>query len=183
MPFSKNQSYFHAWCDMEGPNGGWILLQERNLINAVNFYRDWVSYEKGFGKPGVGYWVGNSYMHAITLNRRHVLRIEVPSYPWVFTEYDNFIVSSSSTNYVLHLGKSRGTAGDLLSKARNSAFSTWDRDNDKVGGACAIRNKGAWWYGDTCYAQDLNSMLGSISIAMKAKELLEGNYFICSLKL
>lgn len=160
---------------MQGPNGGWILLQERSPIVFFNFFRNWVSFENGFGQPGVGFWLGNIYMYALTFNRSYVLRIDAPMFPGVFAEYDNFKVSSPSTNYILRLGKYRGNAGDLLSDVINNPFSTWDRDNDRVVGTCARQNRGAWWYGDTCDAQDLNSMLGTISIAMKAKEVLRGN--------
>ena len=172
------------WCDMHGPNGGWILLQQRN--NATfNFSRNWVSYEKGFGKPGFEFWLGNNYMHAITFKRRHVLRIEKHYIDGrnktLFAEYDNFQVLSPFTDYILRVGKYRGNLGDILSVANNSSFSTWDRDNDKVDGACARINEGAWWYGNTCDIQDLNSMLGNITehglvrIRMKAKQAIRGN--------
>lgn len=146
-------------------------------MKFFNFSRNWVSYEKGFGEPGVGFWFGNINMHTLTFNRSYALRIEAPFYPGVFAEYDSFKVSSPLTNYILQLGKYGGNAGDLISNINNSAFSTWDRDNDKADEACARRNEGAWWYGKSCIIQDLNSMQGLISVAMKAKELLRGNGF------
>ena len=181
----KNQRYLRMWCDMQGPNGGWILLQQRS--NATfNFSRNWFSYEKGFGQPGFEFWLGNRYMHAITFNRRHVLRIEKHYIDWrnqtLFAEYDNFQVLSPFTDYILRVGKYRGNLGDILSVVNNSPFSTWDRDNDKKAyRSCARINEGAWWYGNTCDIQDLNSVLGNITeqglvrITMKAKELLGGN--------
>ena len=168
------------WCDMDGPDGGWILLQER--ANAsFNLFRNWVSYENGFGKPGVGYWIGNIYMHSITFTRKYILRIELPGYadeltPTLFAEYDNFQVLSPSSGYVLKLGRYRGGLGDILSLVNNSAFSTWDRDNDEVQDeGCAETGKGAWWYGKTCYVYDLNSMVGFLRMKIKAKKVLEGN--------
>ena len=128
-------------------------------------------------------------MHAITFNRRHVLRIEKhyvdERNKTLFAEYDNFQVLSPFTDYILRVGKYRGNLGDILSAVNNSAFSTWDRDNDKVDGACSRVNEGAWWYGNTCDIQDLNSMLGNINeqglvrITMKAKQVIRGNALKC----
>ena len=155
-----------------------MLLQERE--NATfNFSRRWASYEKGFGKPGFGYWLGNLYVHSITFQRNYVLRIDSPDYggkPTLLSEYDNFRVLGPSTGYVLKVGEFRGGLGDILEIVNNSAFSTWDRDNDEVRNkACARRNEGAWWYGKTCYVYDMNSMIGFLRMHIKAREILEGN--------
>lgn len=155
-----------------------MLLQERE--NATfNFSRRWASYEKGFGKPGFGYWLGNLYVHSITFQRNYVLRIDSPDYggnPTLLSEYDNFRVLGPSTGYVLKVGEFRGGLGDILEIVNNSAFSTWDRDNDEVRNkACARRNEGAWWYGKTCYVYDMNSMIGFLRMNIKAREILEGN--------
>lgn len=180
-PLPRNQSYIQVWCDMDGPDGGWFLLQDR--ANATfNLFRNWVSYENGFGKPGFGYWVGNINLHSLTFNRNYVLRIDLPGYvdeltPTLLAEYENFQVLSPSTGYTLQLGSYRGGLSDILSVVNNSAFSTWDRDNDEVrDDACARSGKGAWWYGKTCYVYDLNRMVGFIRIKMKAREIFEGNF-------
>ena len=179
-PLSKDQSYIQVWCDMDGPNGGWILIQERASA-SFNFYRDWVSYENGFGKPDVGYWLGNIYMHSLTFKKKYLLRIELPNYAGkptqtLLAEYENFQILGPSTGYVLKLGKFRGGLANILSIVNNSAFSTWDRDNDEVRDeACARRNKGAWWYGKECNLHDMNTMNGFMRIKLKAREILEGN--------
>lgn len=176
----SNQRYIRVWCVMDGPNGGWILLQQRNNAD-FNFYRDWISYEKGFGKPGFGYRLGNSYMHAITLNSRYLLRLELPyrvgaENERAFAEYDNFQVLSPSSGYILRVGKYRGTVIDVVSDLNNHAFSTWDRDNDKVAyRSCAKERRSAWWYGNNCYVFDPSTMWKLIRITFKAKEVLEGN--------
>ena len=170
---------------MSGPNGGWLVFQQR--INAsVNFTRDWVSYEKGFGRHGFEFWLGNLYINGITRRGEHMLRIEISvsidrRNQTFFSEYDNFRVSSPFDNYNLHVGKYRGNLSDILSDANNSAFSTWDRDNDKANRSCARINKGAWWYGRSCNIPDLNGMLGNITkrglvkITMKTTRALRGN--------
>ena len=173
------------WCDMDGPDGGWFLLQER--ANATfNLFRDWVSYENGFGKPGVGYWFGNINLHSMTFKRNYVLKIELPGYvdevtTTLLAEYDNFQVLGPSTGYALNLGRYRGGLSDILSIVNNSAFSTWDRDNDEVDEECAKTGRGAWWYGKTCYIYDLNSMVGFLTMKIKAREVLEGKALSFSL--
>ena len=177
----KKESYIRLWCDMEGPNGGWTLLQHRSN-NSFSFFRDWVSYEKGFGEPGFGYWLGNSYVHALTFKRKYVLRFEFPGYfdeqkQMLFLEYENFQVLSATTGYMVKIGKHRGNMMDVFPNSNNSAFSTWDRDNDQVRYAtCAWINKGAWWYAKDCYVPDPNGMyqFRGVIIVMKAKELLGG---------
>lgn len=178
----RKQNYIRVWCDMHRPNDGWILFYER--CNAsFNFFRNWVSYENGFGKPGFDFWIGNINMHALTLNGRHVVRIELLTYfdknkrP-LFAEYDDFKVLSPSTDYTLQVGKFRGSFSSIFSNVNNSAFSTWDRDNDKTYKECAKRRKGAWWYGKSCVVHDPNTMLGLfIPLTMKVKEILGGNVF------
>lgn len=176
----RNQSYIRVWCDMNGPNGGWILLQQRS--NAIfNFYRDWASYEKGFGEPSLGgFWLGNKDMHAISSERKYSLRFELPYFlsdqnQFMFLEYEYFQVSSPSTSYTIRTGKYKGNIPNIFYDINNSAFSTWDRDNDKSRRACAIVNGGAWWYGDDCYVTDPNSMPEFMKITMKAKEVVAGN--------
>ncbi|XP_078344041.1 uncharacterized protein LOC144629687 [Oculina patagonica] len=140
----------------------------------------------GFGRHGFEFWLGNDFVYGVTYFGEHLLRIEKSSTvdghsQTSFSEYVNFRVSSPFSNYILHVGQYQGNLSDILSDANNSAFSTWDRDNDKVNGSCARRNKGAWWYGSTCNIQDLNSMLGNVTaqglvkITMKTKEVFRGH--------
>lgn len=166
------------WCDMQGPDGGWILLQER--ANATfNTFRNWSSYENGFGKPGVGYWLGNIHIHSITFKRKYALRLEFPGYADILAEYENFQVLGPSSGYVLKLGKYQRGLEDILSDVNNSAFATWDHDIDGKSRICAKKRKGAWWYGKKCYGYDMNSMHGFIHMKIKTKELLEGNIAYC----
>lgn len=167
------------WCDMQEPHGGWILLYERTNA-SFNFFRNWISYENGFGKPGFNFWIGNINVHAITYDGRHMVRFEFldsldeRNQP-LFAEYDNFRVLSPSTGYILQAGKFRGNSANVLSDVNYAAFSTWDRDNDKTDLSCAKLRKGAWWYGDSCVVFDPTSKLEFVALTIKVKEILEGN--------
>ena len=142
---------------MRGSNGGWLVFQKRTN-KSVNFFRNWISYKQGFGQYGHDFWLGNRDLRAITNSNEHVLHIELhySNGSHVFAEYDQFSVSPR--NFTLRVGQYRGNWSDILFFANNSAFSTWDRDNDKVLEACAQQNNGAWWYGTTCDMEDLNRM-------------------------
>ncbi|PIK50994.1 hypothetical protein BSL78_12123 [Apostichopus japonicus] len=82
-----------------------------------------------------------------------------------YAKFDFFRINDESDNYTLSgLGNYSGTAdtdggahgGYVLSFSRNSAFSTFDRDNDKAGGtSCAAIYHGAWWY-KSCAVSNLN---------------------------
>ena len=46
----------------------------------------------------------------------------------------------------------RCTLGDSLLKQNNCSFSTFDNDNDKWLGNCAMVRHGGWWYNRCCYS-------------------------------
>ena len=114
-------------------------------------------------------------LSALTLAREHTLRIEMFSVDGrhVYAEYKSFRLSFKK--YTLFVGRYRGNLSNILFYANTSAFSTWDKDNDKVlRQSCARLNRGAWWYGANCYTADLNNMgkrfpKGTVKIAMKIK--------------
>ncbi|PIK58776.1 tenascin [Apostichopus japonicus] len=82
-----------------------------------------------------------------------------------YAKFDLFRINDESDNYKLSgLGNYSGTAdtdggapgGYALSAHLNSAFTTFDRDNDIYGSTnCAVSRHGAWWY-ESCAYSNLN---------------------------
>uniref|UniRef100_A0A1W7RDN4 Ryncolin-4 n=1 Tax=Agkistrodon contortrix contortrix TaxID=8713 RepID=A0A1W7RDN4_AGKCO len=148
-----------VFCDMETDGGGWLLFQRRQ-DGSVDFYRDWESYKKGFGRQGSEFWLGNDKIHLLTSFGTQQLRIDLEDFNGskTFATYSSFRIANESENYKLILGSYlSGNMGDSFSGQNDHAFSTKDRDNDIYDGNCAVSFKGAWWYAK-CHSSNLNGL-------------------------
>ncbi|GFS22906.1 fibrinogen C domain-containing protein 1, partial [Elysia marginata] len=142
-------------CDSVTDNGGWIVIQRRST-GDVDFYKDWVSYEKGFGTLSTDFWLGLENIHAITSSGEYELRIDLKYQGQSkFAHYDRFSLAGKSNNFALTIGAYSGTAGDSLRSHNGMQFSTHDKDNDQSSGNCARSHLGAWWYWH-CHSSNLN---------------------------
>ncbi|XP_078538039.1 ficolin-3 isoform X1 [Lissotriton helveticus] len=146
-----------VFCDMETDGGGWLVFQRRQ-DGSVEFFRDWETYKRGFGKQESEFWLGNDNIHLLTKTGAYQLRIDAADFEgqsW-FAMYSTFKILGASELYTLILGAySTGTMGDSLSGHRNTPFSTMDSDNDRSDANCASQYKGAWWY-TSCHNSNLN---------------------------
>ncbi len=153
---------FDAQCDMTTDGGGWTVFQRR-FNGATNFYRGWAEYVAGFGTASGEHWMGLGRLSAMTATAQ-VLRVNLTrnnglSY---YAQYSSFRVLGA-TRYELRVSGYSGTASDSLSWHNNSAFSTFDNDQDAhSGGNCAQGYVGAWWY-YACHMSNLNGQYGSVS--------------------
>ncbi|XP_034104259.2 fibroleukin-like [Drosophila albomicans] len=69
--------------------------------------------------------MGLEFIHIITNNQPHVLRIQMWDYAkkTYFAEYDNFVVAGNDENYKLKsLGDYKGNAGDMMRFSENQEF-------------------------------------------------------------
>ena len=62
-----------------------------------------------------------------------------------------FRVEDEDQGYRLHISgysctPNRNTMGAHMGGHDGMKFSTWDRDNDKNSGNCALGYKGGWWF-------------------------------------
>ncbi|XP_053113762.1 veficolin-1-like [Hemicordylus capensis] len=149
-----------VFCDMETDGGGWLVFQRRQ-DGSVDFYRNWASYKKGFGKQASEFWLGNDNIHLLTSSGVQQLRIDVEDFnnSRTYATYTSFRISSETENYTLTVGSYLdGNMGDSFSGHNGLKFSTWDKDNDTNDkGSCAVSYKGAWWY-SSCHNSNLNGL-------------------------
>ncbi len=79
-----------------------------------------------------------------------MLRVELEDWDgnYAYADYNNFRILEEAHNYTLLLDSfNGGNAGDSLTSHNNTAFSTWDQDNDSHSSLnCAEERPGAWWY-------------------------------------
>ncbi|XP_065364704.1 ficolin-1-like [Calliphora vicina] len=149
-------------CDEDTQNGDWLVIQKRQ-DGSVDFYRDWMEYEEGFGDIDGEFFIGLKKLYALTnYNGPQELLIvmeDVKSNK-TFAKYDAFAISNATESYKLKkLGKYSGTAGDSLQHHIGMKFSTKDRDNDMNSSSCAESYTGAWWY-NNCHLSNLNGKYG-----------------------
>ncbi|CAC5402661.1 unnamed protein product [Mytilus coruscus] len=53
---------------------------QRRINGKINFYRDWESYNSGFGYMKGKYWLGNEHLHQLTSQVKYKLRIDMPDF-------------------------------------------------------------------------------------------------------
>ncbi|XP_051892333.1 angiopoietin-2b isoform X2 [Pristis pectinata] len=148
-----------VFCDMETNGGGWTVFQHREDGN-VEFHRDWKEYKLGFGDPHGEYWLGNEYVHLLTSQSPHVLRIQLKDWNGneAFAVFDHFFLESEEQKYRIHIKGYSGTAGRTSSfSPSGTQFSTKDVDNDECGCKCSQMASGGWWF-QACGPSNLNGM-------------------------
>ena len=151
-----------GYCDSVTAEGGWLVVQRRQ-DGSVDFNRDWVDYEEGFGSLTGEFWYGLRPLHCLTNQGEWELRIDftITDGTKSYLSYSSFKVGPPSTNYTLNISGFKGIypKNPLAADPQNGmAFTTKDRDNDKWKKNCAIDdvgNSGGWWY-NSCSSIFLN---------------------------
>ena len=138
--------------------GGWTVFQRRQ-DGSVNFYRNWVDYEIGFGNLTGEFWLGLSKIHRLTPNGANTLRVDLGDFSnnYGYAQYNEFEILDSYAQYAIDIGNYSGNAGDSMSYHDIRRFTTKDRDNDGNGKNCAVSHTGAWWY-NNCHHSNLNGV-------------------------
>ena len=156
---------------MDTDGGRWTVFQRRK-DGSVDFYRNWIDYEEGFGDLDGEFWLGLRKIHRLVTGRGYYsLRVDLQDYSnnQRYAKYSSFSLGDCATEYPITLGGYSGDAGDSMTSDDHGnvdgvKFSTKDRDNDFLSIACAVSYKGAWWY-RTCHRSNLNAKYGSTAYA------------------
>ncbi|KAK4294309.1 hypothetical protein Pmani_033051 [Petrolisthes manimaculis] len=152
-----------VYCDQTTDGGGWLVFQHRaNDSNPrENFYRPWAEYQAGFGNLTGEFWLGLDHLHALTNLSHQVLRVDLADNDgnrrWA--KYSTFAVGPHRDKYRLTVSGYSGDAGDSMGPHNGKVFTTYDEDNDGIGGNCAERYKGAFWHHTSdCYHTNPNGL-------------------------
>ncbi|CAG2246355.1 fibrinogen-like protein A [Mytilus edulis] len=173
---------FDVYCDMTTDGGGWLVFQRR-IDGTIDFFKEWVSYENGFGDINSEFWLGNKKLHVLTQEPTE-LRVDVMAWDNEkrYAKYSTFRLGDASSKYTLYVDGYSGDAGDGLALHHEVKFSTRDQDNDVQRKDCAGSNKGAWWY-ENCSHSSLNGQYikGTDGVAGKNLginwEKFKGDYY------
>ena len=142
---------------METDGGGWTVFQRRQ-DGSVDFNRNWIDYERGFGDLSEEFWLGLSKMHRLTLDGENTLRVDLGDCEnnTAYAQYDEFEILDVIAKYALVVQGYSGTAGDSLNYHNIMSFSTKDKDHDiHQDRNCAQNARGGWWF-NRCYRSHLN---------------------------
>ncbi|XP_041064521.1 angiopoietin-related protein 1a [Carcharodon carcharias] len=147
-----------VWCDHSHDQGGWTVIQRR-VDGAVNFFRNWENYKRGFGNIDGEHWLGLENIYRLTAQGNYKLYIKLEDWndKKVHAEYTAFRTEDEDDNYRLRVGSYQGNAGDSLIWHNGKQFTTLDRDRDSYSGNCAHFHKGGWWY-NACAHSNLNGV-------------------------
>ena len=160
-----------GYCDTITDGGGWLVVQRRTN-GSENFHRNWNDYEMGFGSLTGELWYGLRALHCLTSNGNWEIRIDFTFSNGTksFMHYNHFRVGPPTDNYRLSISGFTGTTPTdpfTTHPLNGHQFSTYDRDNDRWSGNCAVRGHfstapGGWWY-NSCFYINLNYNYGGPS--------------------
>ena len=140
-----------VYCDTATDDGGWIVIQRNRKDSTVDFNKNWVDYEKGFGNLTDNFWYGLEAIHCFTQIGQWEMRVDYQKNDktWSYLHYNQFSVGSASEEYPLTVGGFTGEGTDrFVSIPLNGMkFTTVDNENDNwSSGNCAVYWKSGWWY-------------------------------------
>ena len=144
-----------GYCDSVTAGGGWLVVQRRQ-DGSVDFNKNWVDYEDGFGSLTGEFWYGLRPLHCLTNQGQWEMRIDFTLTDGTksYLSYSSFRVGPASSNYQLSVSGYKGIAtSDPITGSyvqNGMPFTTKDKDNDKWSNNCAVDtaggNAGGWWY-------------------------------------
>ncbi|XP_053391925.1 hemicentin-1-like isoform X2 [Mercenaria mercenaria] len=106
----RSKQNTQVYCDMETDNGGWTVFQYR-CNGAVDFYRNFTEYERGFGDFRTEFWLGLIIVQEMAAQGKNELRLDLSAADGsnVFETFQNFVLGPGP-NYTLNFDRGIGTA-------------------------------------------------------------------------
>ena len=148
------------YCDQETFGGGWTVFQRR-VTDEEDFNRVWADYKAGFGNLDTNFWLGNDYIHRLTLNAQEMLLDlhSIANDDQAFILYKSFQVENEDALYKLHVSEYQESVGDCLYTFNGKMFSTSDQDHDNHNTKHCAQEQGAGWWFNLCAACFLNGLM------------------------
>lgn len=153
---SINNLFHPIYCVFSG--GQKYTVFQRRVDGSVNFGVDWDHYKEGFGDLRGSFWLGNELLHKLTHTRPYTMSIYMETFDAESAQQDyiNFQLKSEAFEYAAVYTSNNGTANDGL--YGNTAFSTFDEDNDVLAAEnCASKYSCGWWF-KQCHIGILNGL-------------------------
>ncbi|XP_028409028.1 uncharacterized protein LOC114531613 isoform X2 [Dendronephthya gigantea] len=155
----KDSKTFGVHCELGSNDGPWLVFQRRVEKEPPTDFatQSWTSFKNGFGTKESNFWLGNQYIHEITWNNPHRLKIVIYSSDFNVYEaiYEDFYLGAEDSGYVINFGAYSGNAGDALSRHRGMQFSATGDDRSASG--CTTSHPGGWWF-ENCLDSNLNGI-------------------------
>ena len=107
----KNQKTFPVYCELGTKDGSWLVFQRHIYQTVLDFgSHSWTSYRDGFGTKESNFWLGNKYIHELTWDNPHRLKIIIYTDDFYMYEaiYEDFYLSSEATGFVINFGAYSG---------------------------------------------------------------------------
>ena len=138
-----------GFCDTITDEGGWLIMQMRQ-DRSVDFGRDPLGYEDGFGSLTDEFWYAHWPLCCLTSQGKQE-KCTINTYSngnKHYLSYASFRVGPASSNYTLHEVFEKILSDPLATHQLNGpSFITNDKDNDSRNrGNCAVKNSGGWSY-------------------------------------
>ncbi|XP_040001016.1 fibrinogen gamma chain [Xiphias gladius] len=173
----KATEQFLVYCEIDSSGRGFTVIQRRR-DGSVDFHKDWIQYKEGFGflspDDSTEFWLGNEKIHLLTASSSIPTVLRIVLVDWEgnerYADYNMFRVGPEADMYrMVYAFYFGGDAGDAFNGFdfgddpsdkfytfhNGMQFSTFDRDNDKYDGNCALQDGSGWWM-NRCHAAHLN---------------------------
>lgn len=167
------EGQIQVFCDMSldvSGKRGWLVIQRR-ISSASDFNQTRSMYENGFGRLDNGnLWLGLNKIKSIIDRTSNGVELylgmgdySTPTQGSAYALWNSFSIGTPSNDWTLSISTasadftSSGGLANSMSVSNEKKFSTYDDDNDGVGGVnCAANYAGGWWFSSTTSCLEAN---------------------------